>query len=609
MKKVILFTALSAILLALAACAAPATPAPAAPQAPAATVAPTRVVQPKTLVVCMAQEPESLYIHGTNMAVATYVGQSGMFDGQLGGIDQKDYDYQAVIFTKLPKIEDGDAKLAKVKVKAGDSISDAAGTIAKADKDMELDQISATFKLKPGLKWSDGNPLTAKDFVFTYNTLKDKDSGLTTRFVLDRTASFVAKDDSTIEWTGLPGFTYSLYFQAVWVPIPEHVLKNVAPKDIKANAFARKPVGFGPFRVTNWIAGDRIELEKNPNYWRASEGLPKIDKVIYRFIPDTNQLTAQLIAGQCDIGTSDGLLIDAAPFLDQAEKSGLLKPYYTLGTTWEHIDFNTDPAKAPKPRAADYFSDVRVRQAVAYGTNRKEMVDKIVYGKSKVMDSSAPAGHWAYPKDDSVLSKYPFDVKKAEALLDEAGWIKGADGIRAKGGVKMQPFIATTAGNKPREQTMQVFQANMKAIGIDVKLDFPPSTGLFARGKEDNYLSGNNDMMLFAWVAGPEPTVNVYRCAEIPTKDNAYSGQNNTFWCNKGFDTAVQSFNTTLEKEKRIPFAVEAQKLLTKELPILPLYQRVVINASSNRVLNFTTNPSQSDLFNIEEVDVKLAGQ
>jgi peptide/nickel transport system substrate-binding protein len=228
MKKVLFVTALVAMVVAIPACAAPAqpTPAPAAPQAPAATVAPTKAAQPKTLVVCMAQEPESLYVHGTNMAVATYTGQAGMFDGALGGIDQKDYDYQAVIFTKLPSITDGDAKLVKAKVKAGDSISDAAGTIAKADKDMELDQIVATFKLKPNLKWSDGDPLTAKDFVFTFNTLKDKDSGVTTRFVLDRTASYVAKDDSTLEWTGLPGFTYSLYNQVSWVPIPEHVLKT-----------------------------------------------------------------------------------------------------------------------------------------------------------------------------------------------------------------------------------------------------------------------------------------------------------------------------------------------------------------------------------------------
>ncbi len=608
MKKLILFAALAAALAVIAACApAPtATPAPAAPQPPVvvtATPAPKAAV-PKVLVVCMAQEPESLYIYGTNMAVATYTNQAAFQDGP---IDSKDFDYQPVILQKLPNLKDGDAKLSKVKVKVGDSV-EVNGSVVKADKEMELDQIVTTIKLKPGLKWSDGQPLKASDSVFSFKTASDKDSGVTSRFIYDRTASYVAKDDVTTEWTGIPGFSYSLYHTVFFTPLPEHILKAVAPKDIKQHAFARKPVGFGPFRVTEWVSGDRIEMEKNPNYWRASEGLPKLDKVIYRFIPDTNQLTAQLIAGTCDIGTSDGLLVDSIPFLDQAQKSNILQPVYTLGTTWEHFDFNVDPKTAPKPRP-EFFTDLKVRQAIAHGTNRKEMVDKIVFGKSKVMDSVAPATHWAYPKDDNVLTKYPFDAKKAETLLDEAGWVKGADGIRAKGGVKFQPTISTTAGNKPRELIMQVFQANMKTIGIDVKLDFPPATVLFGRGKENDYLSGNFDMMLFAWVAGPEPTVGPYRCFEIPTAALAFSGQNNPRWCNKDYDTAVAAFNNTLEKSARIPFAITAQTILSKELPILPLYQRITINATSNRVLNFQANPSQSDLFNIEEVDVKDAGK
>jgi len=385
-------------------------------------------------------------------------------------------------------------------------------------------------------------------------------------------------------------------------------LKDVAPKDIKSNAFARKPLSAGPFRVTNWVSGDRIELEKNPNYWRASEGLPKVDKLIFRFIPDTNQLTAQLIAGQCDIGTQDGLNTDVIPFFDQAEKNGLLKPYYIAGTTWEHIDFNTQPTKAPKPRD-DFFSDVRVRQAVAYATNRKEMVDKILFGKSKVMDVTIPNDHWAYPKDESIITKYAFDTKKAEAMLDEAGWVKGADGVRAKAGKRFSVTIATTAGNKPREAIMQIFQAQMKAVGIEVKLDFPPSTALFGRGKDSDYLSGNFDLILYAWVAGPEPTLLVYTCDQIPTAALAFSGQNDTFWCNSDFDKAYSQFNGNLERDVRVKFAADAFKAFSKELPALPLYQRINVMATNPRVLNFKPNPSQNELWNVEELDVKPSGQ
>jgi peptide/nickel transport system substrate-binding protein len=577
-----------------------ATPAPTQP--PAATKAPA----PKTLVVCMSQEPNTLYIHGTNMAVSSLALEAvdEGTQGSTSGYDTLDYGYQPIIYTKLPNIKDGDAKVTKVKVKAGDTIQDPTGSVVKADKDQELDQMEVTFKLKPGLKWSDGEALKGSDFVFGYNVEKDKDSGITTRFFVDRTTKIAAPDATTIVWTGIPGYLEANYFVNLVTPLPEHVLKGIAPKDIAASPFGRKPLGYGPFRVTNWVSGDRIEMEKNPNYFRASEGLPKVDKVIFRFIPDTNQVMAQVIAGQCDIVTQDALNTDVIPFFDQAEKNGLIKQYYIAGTTWEHIDFMVDGKSAPKPRV-DLFSDVRVRQAVAYGTNRKEMNDKILFGKSTIMDVSVPANHWTYPKDDSVIAKYPFDTKKAEALLDEAGWVKGADGIRAKGGVKLSATISTTAGNKPREAIMQIFQANMKTIGIDIKLDFPASTVLFGRGKDSDYMSGNFDLMLYAWVASPEPTLLVYTCDQKPSAANAFSGQNDTFWCNKDFDTAYSKFLAEMDRSKRPAIALDAFKIFSKELPALPLYQRINVMATGPRVLNFKPNASARELWNIEEIDVK----
>ncbi len=628
MKKALLVLALCAVLGLVIACAAP----PAPPQVVKETIvvketqivagtpqvvekvvtatpppAPTKAAAPKTLVVCMSQEPESLYIHGTNMLVSSLVIEAGFIEGNNGstsGYDRRNYDYQPVLYTKLPSIKDGDAKVTKVQVKEGDTIQNAAGNVVKATKAEELDQMQVTFKVKPGLKWSDGQPLKGSDYVFGYNTAKDKESGITARFFIDRTAKVEAKDDTTIVWTGIPGYLDANYFINLVTPLPEHVLKGVAPKDIKSNPFSRKPVGLGPFRVTNWISGDRIELEKNPNYYRASEGLPKLDKLVFRFIPDTNQVTAQVIAGQCDVVTQDALNTDVIPFFDQAEKNGLLKAYYIPGTTWEHIDFNTDPKTAPKPRT-EFFNDVKVRQAVAYGTNRKEMVDKILFGKSQTMDVSVPKEHWTYPKDDSMISKYPYDPKKAEALLEEAGWVKGADGIRAKGGQRFSATISTTAANKPREAIMQIFQANMKAIGIEVKLDFPPSTVLFGRGKDSDYMSGNFDLMLYAWVAGPEPTLLVYLCDQIPVAEKAFSGQNDPRWCNKDFDAAYSKFISELDRSKRPQYAVEAFKIFSKELPALPLFQRINVLATSPRVLNFAPNPSDREVWNIEEWDIK----
>ena len=118
-------------------------------------------------------------------------------------------------------------------------------------------------------------------------------------------------------------------------------------------------------------------------------------------------------------------------------------------------------------------------------------------------------------------------------------------------------------------------------------------------------MSGNFDLMLYAWVAGVEPTLLVYTCDQTPSKDNAWAGQNDTYWCNKDFDKAYSSFNGNLLREERIKFTADAYKIFTAELPALPLYQRINVIATNPRVLNFKPNPSADELWNIEELDVK----
>ncbi|MBI3535970.1 MAG: peptide ABC transporter substrate-binding protein [Chloroflexi bacterium] len=554
----------------------------------------------KTLTVCMAQEPETLYYAGTTRLATAHVLQA-LMDGP---IDNRDYDYQPVLFAKLPNVKDGDAQVKKTKVKTGDLIVNADGEVVKSDRDAELDQVSATFKLKAGLKWDDGTPLKASDSVFAFNVLKTKDSGYANRFVIDRTASYAADDDTTVTWTGLPGFFYSEYDSTFVTPLPEQILKEIAPKDINASDYARKPVGYGAFKMKEWAAGDHIELEKNPNYFRAAEGLPKIQRVIFRFVADSNDALAQGLAGECDILTQDGLNLEQIPFLDRADGKNLLRAYYVPGPVWEHIDFNVTPDKATKPRAI-IFNDPRVRQAVAYGLNRKEILDRIVFGKSVVLDTFIAKEHWAYPREG--LDAYAYDPKKAEALLEQAGWVKGADGIRAKGGQRFSIAFTALAGNKATETVAQIFRDQMRALGIEVRLDLIASNALFARGKEDTPLSGLNfDVIEFAWRNSVDVPLNLYRCDQVPSRANGFIGQNDTGYCNPEYDTAANGYFNNLDRETRTRFAQTAEKILNRDLPFLPLYPRVRVSATNPRVLNFKPNATQnSELWNIEELDVK----
>jgi peptide/nickel transport system substrate-binding protein len=147
----------------------------------------------------------------------------------------------------------------------------------------------------------------------------------------------------------------------------------------------------------------------------------------------------------------------------------------------------------------------------------------------------------------------------------------------------------------------------MKAIGIEVRLDLVPSATLFARGKEDTYLSGLNfDVIEFAWRNTVEVPVNLYRCDQAPNRANGFVGQNDTGYCNADYDAAAANYFNTLDRETRVRLAQSALKILNRDVPFLPLYPRLKVFAVSPRLLNFKPNATHtSELWNIEELDVK----
>jgi len=243
---------------------------------------------------------------------------------------------------------------------------------------------------------------------------------------------------------------------------------------------------------------------------------------------------------------------------------------------------------------------------VAYAVNRQEIIDEVLFGKTVVMNTFLPETHWAYPAGGEGLEPYLYDAAKAEALLDEAGWVKGADGIREKDGRKFSIQFYTTENNQTRQSVAQIVQENLKVVGIDVVLNFVPATAvLFANGEEGILSARKFDLALYAWVSGPEPSVELYLCDQIPTPDNSYAGQNNTGWCNEDFDNAALASKSVTEREERIPFVVEAEKVFNAELPTFPLYQRVNVGAYNTKVSGLAMNPtSQIDFWNIETWDI-----
>lgn len=581
------------------------------------TAAPVEA-QPKDLVVCMAQEPTTLYPYGGSMLAMSAV-LHAVYENNFTTLS---YAYQAQGLEKVPSLADGDAQLVEVEVQPGDMVRDASDAVVAwgegvtvnnaAGEEVTFDgaavtmeQLVVDFTMKPRV-WSDGEPVKASDSVYAFNLTGDPDTNRP-KYTWERTASYEATGDLSTRWTGLPGYMDSVYFTNFWGPLPEHVWGQYSAAElITAEESSRMPLGDGPFMITEWVAGDRISLVKNPHYYRADEGLPYLDSVTYKFIPNTNQLLAQLLSGACDIGTQDGMSTNEAPFLIEAENNGLLVPFFQTGTVYEHIDFNIDPVEEyrARPEWRDWFSDVRIRQAMTMCTDRQGMVDNIMYGRSEIIHTYIPSVHPLYPTEG--LTEWPYDVEAANALLDEAGAIDtDGDGIREYEG---QPFIVTlgtTAGNVMRQQLTQIFKENLAQCGIQIELYYPPAGEWFADGPEGVLFGRKTDLGEFAWLTGVEPSCSLYGGWNVPGDPEAtdadgnllypsgWGGQNNTGWRNADFDAACQkaigSLPGTPEYEEG---HIEAQIIFSENVPVIPLFLRLKVAAARPEVLNFFVDPT-----------------
>lgn len=584
----------------------------------------------KDLIICMAQEPDTLYVYGGSMLVQSAVNHS-IFENNFTTLS---YDYQAQGLVKLPSLADGDAVQESVEVAEGDIVlvggepkELAAGDmiVNDAGEEVEFDgtpvmmqQLIVDFEMHPRV-WSDGEPVKASDSVYSFNIASDPDTQAS-KFVIDRTAAYEATGDLTTRWTGIPGYADATYFTNFWTPLPEHALGQYSAAELlEAEESARLPIGDGPFKIVEWRAGELIYLEKNENYYRADEGLPYLDSVTYKFIPDTNTLLAQLLSGECDIGTQDGMDAGQSPFLLEAESSGLLTPYFQTGTVYEHIDFGIDSYGdyGDGIGRPDWFEDVRVRQAMTMCTDRQSMVDNILYGKSEVIHTYIPSVHPLYPGDE--LTEWPYDVEQANALLDEVGYVDGdGDGIREyTDGTPFAVTLGTTTGNEMRQQLTQIFKDNMLQCGIDVELYYLPSSEWFADGPDGVLFGRQFDLGEFAWLTGVEPSCNLYLSSAItgptdeinPKTGTPYGGwgeANNAGWYNQEFDdycnAALASLPGTPEYEANHK---AAQVVFSQEVPVIPLFLRLKVAAARTNVLNFGVDPTQnSELYNMYEIDL-----
>lgn len=611
------------------------TPTPATPQVNVVT--PTITAEPpRTLVVCLGSEPTSLYLYGAaSMEMASVL--EAIYDGP---VDYYDYTFHPVLLEKLPSLADGDAVLKPLDVSTGNTVVDADGNLmtlvpglrvrpagcTKSDcaitydgtTPLQMDQMVVTFKMKTGITWSDGMPLTAEDSVYSYVIAADPVTPVN-RYGIERTASYRAVDEYTTEWVGLPGYLDNRYFTNFYPPLPRHVLAKYSNTELlTAEETTRTPLGWGPYVIEEWTAGDHITLRKNPNYYRAAEGLPKFDTLVFRFA-GTNADAAlnALTNGECDMVDQTALAQEPVADLIKAQANPKTRLVFSPGPVWEHLDFGIrpaayddgyDPAAGDRP---DFFGDVRTRQAFAYCLDRQGAINALMGGQSAVPGSYLPSNH---PLAAPDLAAYEFAPEKGAALLNAVGWLdddnnpqtpRVAQGVAGvPDGTKFIIRYQTTTAPL-RQLVSEKYAASLLQCGIEVQRTFSDAGELFGEGPAGSVFGRNFDVVHLSWETGQDNLCFLYQSWNIPAASNQWLGVNITGYSNPAYDQACQAARDLLPGEAGYQAAqFLPQQLFAQELPVIPLYLQVKAAAVRPDFCGFTYPPTnRSALWNIEVFD------
>ncbi|MDF2569545.1 MAG: appA 2 [Sporomusa sp.] len=434
-----------------------------------------------------------------------------------------------------------------------------------ANGGITADGLTVTYHLRQGVTWHDGTPCTAEDVKFTWQLIMNKKVNIVSRDGYDRISSI----DTPDKYTVVVKFReyYAPYLTLFTTILPKHKLENAG--DINKAPFNRVPVGTGPFKFKQWQIAEAIIFEANQNYYR---GKPVLDSIVYKVIPDPNLLLTQLKAGEVDIVSNIGF-----SYLEQVKAIYGIRTVITPTMVWEHMDFNLDNP---------LFQDVRVRKAITSAIDRQAIVDSVLKSAASPAYGDQSPLSWAYNPMQQPSAR---DVNTARELLTQAGWQQGTDGIMTKESRKLAFSLTTPAGNKQREQTAQKIAEQLKEIGVAVEVR-PIDGPLFFN---DILKNRRFETALYAWVAGIDPdNLNLWHSRKIPSRINAYDGQNYPGWRNPEVDKLVELGARTVDVTTRKDIYFHIQTLMREDCPVVPLYFRGNIDAVKASVVNYQPNPT-----------------
>ncbi|MBV9812851.1 MAG: peptide ABC transporter substrate-binding protein [Acetobacteraceae bacterium] len=492
-----------------------------------------------SLVIGVAQFPASLNPYVSSQTVQFYT--IGFATRPISAFDVRGQ-VVCLLCTELPDMENGLAKI------------EDAGNGEKG--------LAVTIKLKPDLAWSDGTPVTAQDIAFTFKLGHDPNAGFSDIYPWTRAKSVDVVDDHTAV-LHLPRTLAN--FQVWDYVLPEHIEGKVYsnPADyithtIYNTAPTTPGLWSGPYVISGYQSGNQIELTPNPA-WKGSA--PDIKRIVVRLIENTSALQANLLSGDVDMTPSGiGITTDQAVAL-QHDHPTQFAFFYHKNLQMERIDWQRDNP---------LLADLRVRQALLQAVDRKTLIAKLFGGHATL------ALTWMNDLDPNYttdVAQYPFNPAKSRALLKDAGYTPGPDGIcRDAKGDRLSFEFSTTSGNRIRELSQQVMQDEWKSVCIEVTIKNQPSREFFGITTRQRTFPGLVEYSNSSRI-GLVPTP-FYGTAAIPTKSNNYNGMNVAGFSDPEMDSVMREAEVELDPAKQKGLWARMQKIYAADLVELPLYFR-----------------------------------
>jgi len=429
-------------------------------------------------------------------------------------------------------------------------------SLVKYDKDLQLvgdlaerwdvspDGLTITFHLRHNVRWHDKQPFTARDVMYTYRVTIDP-----------KTPTAYAEDFKQVKKAEvLDAYTFRVAYDKPFAPalaswgmniLPAHLLEG---KDITKSSLSRKPVGTGPYRFGEWIAGQKVSLDANADYF---EGMPFIAHYIYRIIPDSSTMYMELKAGGID-------MMGLTPVQYQRQTNtraflGQFSKYRYPAASYTYLGYNL---KNP------LFADKRVRQAITCAIDKNEIIQGVLFGMGQVADGPYKPGTWAHNKN---LRSYSYDPDRAKALLVSAGWRdRNAAGVLVKDGKPLQFTIVTNQGNDQRLKAAQIIQFRLKKIGIEVKIRVIEWASLLS-----NFIDKKNfEAILLGWTISPDPDqYDIWHSSKTAVKELNFIGYKNA-----EVDDLLNRGRQTFDVSERQRCYFRFQEILAEEQPYTFLY-------------------------------------